>query len=181
MGPLDNSNAGRWTPCGDAADRGPRPYEIVGSFYIKAMPAGSLHPGDGAGLILYRAQRANQNEVFLMYDEIAATVGTGCLYRATQAACWPEQQGFVVPRSGEIVGVYIAAPADGQAIAAAMGRALYYTGTPIEIPTSVVPLSPNALEALIGIIYQAHARRSLPAQPERVWRLMAPAGQLAAA
>jgi len=138
---------------GKPTDVSPYPYEVIGLFYIKAMPRGTRRPGDAAGIVVYRAQQAQQNEVFRMYDEINATVDPDCLSYGSQGAYWPGLAGDRLPQRGRIVGVVITAPADGRALAAAMGRVLRCDREPIEIPPEFVPASPHAPEALVELIY----------------------------
>ena len=144
---------------GKPTDVSPYPYEMLGLFYIKAMPEQSRHTGDGAGIIVYRAQQAQQSEVFRMYDEITATVDPNCLLYGSQGAFWPGQASGFLPRRGEIVGISITAPAPGRDLAAAMGRVLRCDREPIEIPPEFVPSSPLAIEALVEIIYRIWAGR----------------------
>lgn len=138
---------------GKSSDVSPYPYEIVGLFYIKAMPRGTHRPGDAAGIVVYRAQQGQQSEVFCMYDEIGATVDSECLLYGSQGAFWPGQPPGFQPQRGKVVGVTITAPADGRQLAAAMGRVLRYDRAPVEIPAEFVPSSPHALEALVELIY----------------------------
>jgi len=74
---------------GKPTDVSPYPYEVIGLFYIKAMPRETRRPGDAAGIVVYQAQQGEQREVFAMYDEISATVDPGCLLYGSQGAYWP--------------------------------------------------------------------------------------------